>query len=602
MVDFRILPTDLNTLKEWWGYAQEDDDQEMMSTLDKRIRMVESSQHDYQTPEELSDGPVDRFLIGAGRGLMDIGQGVKQKALMAFGDEGEADQYTQQVNQEVQQFEEDFPGIGAESAGRLAGWAAPGLVSGMAGGAIPAMVAGGLEGGVMATPNADWGQAATGAALGTAGAAAGAAIPGAVRGARNLARGKPIDPDLAQLVKETGVKLTPDQMKSTHLTRAGEKVFPQRGNKMAEIETALSRMQMKHATGDKLQPAYVEGANKLREADSLAWKEMWSEPVLPGEDSIRIGQIPVDEQDLVRRLVGTAETPKERQALMELGQHLPIRNQDGLDLEGLHQFRSNFAANKTGWEDAGLSKSTQKKIYAAMSREMRETAERGGGQRAASMMNRRIANSQEMYDLFDKTRLPKKIASGDVTSEETFSRIMRGGDSDRISALNQIMGEQGIPGTRNTVMETVLKATGPDLKTGKGVAAIDRLMPAIEEVLPADDVATMRGLRKLLAMAPGKGSQLEGILRGGGMMGAVAGAMTNPVAAGAGAMGLGALRYAMRRRDVQAMLQKLSTAEAGSPLQDALIDEIQNVIAAGSAGAAAQSDPMQIDIRNGRTP
>jgi hypothetical protein len=598
------MPTDLNELYADLDQADREGNQEAAAIIAKRINMVQSSQQDYRTPDELSDGTIDRFMIGLGRGLHDIGQGAKQKALMAFGDEGEAEQYTDQVNREVQRFEQDFPGIGAESFGRFAGWATPGVLTGAVGGILPAIGAGAVEGGIMATPKADWGQAAIGAGLGAAGGGLGAGIPSAVRAVTGRVGREALesmDPDVATLSREAGFRPTIDQIADNRKTQVGTRVFPGRQRKLDEIENTINNMRNEMTSGGpRMQAAYVGGQKAMRKADSEAWDTLWGEPIIPGKEGMRIGEIPVDQQRLVQRLIGLAETPAERKALMELGQHVPISQMDDMNLSGLHQFRSNFAAGKSGWEDAGLSKKTQKKIYAAMSREMRETAERGGGERAASIMNRRIENSEEMYNLFGQARLPEKVASGDIQTNRDFRNLLRSGDEDRLVALKEVMGEGGVPGARDTIIENVFKSFA-DQKPGKAVSELDKLMPAIEKILPADEAAMFRGLRKVLGEVPRSESDLMKAGRAGALTSLVAGTVANPLIGLITALGTGGLRVAMRRRDVQAILQKLSTTDQSSRLYNALMSELEGILGAGGSGAARET-PMTIEIQDGRTP
>lgn len=165
---------------------------------------------------------LDAFLISGGRGIADIGQGIKQIALQAgekigLADQGRAESYRQQVNDELRNYEEleqikNNPGTAM--LGRIVGGTAATLPVGAA--AIPARIAmgmgsraiatgalqGGLAGGLQYDETGDsrMGNAVLGATLG-------AAIPGGIVGykaTKNLLTKNPIQ--MAQDVADQAKK------------------------------------------------------------------------------------------------------------------------------------------------------------------------------------------------------------------------------------------------------------------------------------------------------------------------------------------------------------------------------------------------------------
>ena len=143
---------------------------------------------DYQPPKP-------NAMARMGRGMMDVGQGLKQLWLMGTGKPGEAEAYTQQVNDELALYDKgrgpnagiDWMRIGGNVAATapamlIPGAAAPTLGARMAAGAA----GGGLAGGAMFSDEATAGAKAGQVAIGVV---TGAAVPAAITGGVKVVSG-----------------------------------------------------------------------------------------------------------------------------------------------------------------------------------------------------------------------------------------------------------------------------------------------------------------------------------------------------------------------------------------------------------------------------
>jgi hypothetical protein len=154
----------------------------------------------------------ETILTGAMRGLKDLGQGAKQKYLNIFGEEGEGEAYTEQVNEEQKQELQEITGGGRLDPGlyetmRFGGTAAPfmlnptgAIVRALGGGSRALMgsgaVEGGLAGALMYDTENDPANSALYGGLGVAGGLAAPYVAGKVargavaagQGLRNVGR------------------------------------------------------------------------------------------------------------------------------------------------------------------------------------------------------------------------------------------------------------------------------------------------------------------------------------------------------------------------------------------------------------------------------
>ncbi|GAG91559.1 unnamed protein product, partial [marine sediment metagenome] len=258
-------------------------------------------------------------------------------------------------------------------------------------------------------------------------------------------------------------------------------------------------------------------------------------------------------------------------------------------LRGLHQLRSNFAANK-GWDDMGLGKKTQRKIYGAISEEMKSVAEKNGGVRARNMMTSRIDDSKGMYDVIKQARIPLKEAAGNRVNNTPFVQAALGKSSDRRVAMKRILAEEGAPAVRDQISNDILNAYQQSPQAG--AAMIRKLGGSITEFFGKDEAALYRGLEKFIGNMPKKGLDQ---LTSGGLSAAAATAGTVGIGAIPTAAIMGLTSAALRRKDIRAMLQKLSTA----PKDSKLAQELSKYLGLALAGEGARQEPMQIDIRNG---
>lgn len=575
--------------------------EEALARVKAQAQGMSPEQRNQMGREELGN-PLQAGLIGAGRFASEMGQGIKQKALMAgealgMVDEGRAEEYTEGINEETQRWNELTEGVGAEDVGYYGAMMAPGMLVPGAGIASTAAL-GAAETAAMPTQEATPEAVAKQALLGGVTAGTMRAAPDAYRAMSNARKQRKlanIDPDVAALA-ERGVKVSPDLYNpSLSKTVARSAVdIPvvsdvMRGKPMrADAERVIKELAEQNASGKNVQEAFVEATGRLREADSQAWNAMWDESILPGQNAIKIGEVPVDSTDLINRLIKTATNEKERKALLTLGDLVPFER-EGMTLRGLHQLRSNFAANK-GWDDIGLGKKMQRKIYGAISEEMKSVAEKNGGVRARNMMVDRIDDSKGMYDIIDQARIPRKEAAGNRVNNTPFVQAVLGNSPDKRVAMKQILGEQGAPAVREQIANDILTAYQQSPQAGAKL--IRKLDDSITEFFGADEAAIYRGLDKFIGNMPKKG--LDQLTSGGVSAGAAA-----LGTAGIGAIPtvslMGMTSAALRRRDIQAMLQKLSKETADSPLAQ----ELSKYIGLALAGGGARQEPMQIDIRGG---
>lgn len=612
MVDYSKMPKDLGQLYSFHKIAREGGDDEFATAIEKRINMLKDS--GYKLNDEgqtVSRNPIEddsaltKFRVGMGRGFMDLGQGAKQKALMAgealgLVDEGRADEYTQGVVQEQQRFEQDYPGIGAESAGRFAGWATPALLTGGAGGVGAAAATGAVEGGMAVTPEASWEdtilQAMVGGGLGAVGAGAPRLI-GALRGKAGKGAAEQIDPDMAAAVRETGIELTPDQYNQNLMNRVAGKVMPQRSTKMKQAEEALEGL---HAgwksTDPSLQQKFNAGKQRLMQADSDAFEAMWDAKVSSNQ-MVPIGDYRVSMQRFGDRLDKSAREfekaglgGKDAESMRSILEQMPTpANGKFLTLRELHQFRQRV------YQADGFSPDAKKAAYRAISDEMRDTAKINGGDAAMEMMEDRIKKSQGVYNTLESAGIPNKYSPRSAksdpqkTGDKPFVNALFSKDAGRKDALREVISQTdgGLQRVRSELMDHVMEEA--DNMTPSQIATrLKKITTAAEGVLPDDEVAILRGLRKIMQTIPREADTAEKIARGGAALaGPVAAGIANPVAGLATAGGLGIIRGAMNKRNVQQALQK-----AGQLDDDEAIRKIANYIygetLAGAAVGAGQ--------------
>ena len=630
MVDYSKMPRDLETLNRWGEEAWKDGDKEGAEQIRTRIRMIEEFEKDSAGVDQDKDtGGVEKFLIGAGRGLMDIGQGAKQKGLMLgeqFGitPKGRAQEYSEEVSEEVKRFESDFPGLGAESAGRFAGWAVPGALApglGIAGTAA----LGAAEGAMMPTENADWGEVAQQAAIGGATGGAIRSLPAVAGAIKNLPpmSGKKlqsITPEAREGLEyaaDKGLKIRPGNIIDSPVNRAGTNIA-NKGvlNKGSEKTLKEARGQLEELEGRykpaDLQQEYLQGVKDQRKAETAIWNQ--AEDVM-GDTQVNADGIVDQMGEELGRLKQSGGNPEQIAKLEKMFDNLPegILESGQTSWRNLKEFRSNFAAsNAAKFGEVGMTPAIAKRMYGAISKEM----ERGAGAHGKpgqALFKKATETTKGRRSLEKQAGVNKAAARGEVDRGHLIEKIALGSDRDRASALNQILTTEGKEGVKNLIARQIAKSgmsgqriVGP----GSAERTTRKLMDQIDEFMSPDEAAEMRGLMNYMKSVKGEAAEVANLPTGQRMMdmGTLAQgslAVANPTT-GVPLLAVtqGVLPALFRRRDASAILKKLSTAEGGSKLHKNLIKELNRImteLSAGSAAGAAQA-PMEVEIRNGRTP
>jgi hypothetical protein len=600
---------------------------QVMSRVRQQAVPAESKPDEYQY--EGDESAFEKFLIGAGRGLHDIGQGAKQKALMALesmglGEEGSAQEYSEKVAEEVERFEKDFPGLGAESVGRFAGWAAPGALApglGIAGTAA----LGGAEAALMPTEDADWKQVAANAALGAATGGAIRGAPGAVKGIKNLPpitgrKLQEMTPEARsglEYAADKGLKLRPGNIIDSPTNRAGTNIA-NRGvlNKGSEKTLKEARGQLEELQGRykpaDLQEEYIRGVQKGRDTEKAVWDQ--AESVM-GDTRVSADGIVNQMAEELGRMKATGGNAAQAAKLEKLFDDLPagVLEEGTTSWSNLKEFRSNFAAaNAPKFGEIGMTPAIAKRMYGAISREMEKGAKRHGKPGVALYEKAKNA-TKNRRSLEKQAGVQKAVARGEVQRPQLIEKIAMGSDRDRSAALNQILTTEGREGVKNLIANQIAESglsgqriVGP----GSAERTTRKLMDQIDTFMSPDEAAEMRGLMNYMKSVKSEAGEVANLPTGQRLMdmGTLAQAGVSVANPTAGvpmlAVTQAVLPALFRRRDASAILKKLSTAEGGSKLHKGLIRELNRImteLAAGGAGAQATQTPT-IEIRNGRTP
>jgi hypothetical protein len=528
-------------------------------------------------------GMGEKFLVGLGRGAMDLGQGIKQKALMAgeamgLADEGSADSYTRQVNDEVARFEQGMPGIGAESVGRFAGWMAPAALTGGVGGLGTAAAMGAAEGAIMPTEEADWGDVGVNAALG-AGSAIVPGAPRAIRGAlarRTLGR---VDPDIEALSRR-GVRASPDVYAPSATNKLAAHIadvpgFNQfRGNRMArDTERVMRELVEENPASMGMQDAFRLGKEGMERKNSEMWRDVMGKV---GDAPVPNAMLGRDMQSLHKEL-----TDLKRFEEADFVEKLWGRR-TGNTVSDLHELRKKLG-EMANWGDEGVSSMTRDRLYKIITDQMEGSLERAYGQEGLDLFRGAAQNTKDMYRTMNSTRVMKSAMKDKIDSESSFINAALSNDKDRRAAMKAIIGQEGAPVVRNQITNDILQ-TYLEQGPRAGQRKIRALDGAIGDFFGPDEAATIRGLGKFIEAAPN--NNIAKILGSGSVTAASLGL---PAAAGAGVpamVAFGGLTAAMRRRDVQRQLQKLSTLDAKSKSYDDIMRRLTNTFSMGAAGAA----------------
>ena len=234
-------------------------------------------------------------------------------------------------------------------------------------------------------------------------------------------------------------------------------------------------------------------------------------------------------------------------------------------------------------------------MYQALSDELYSAAHRSYGQAGTDLLTKAVEGTKKLHRTQKSASVMKSVAKDTMDRQSTFISSALGTDKDKIQAMKIILGERGAPAVQREIIDNISNV----FSTSGGEAAakrIAKLNNSVEAFFGADEAAAMRGLGKFMNNIPkDKQGWMRNWIGGGAVMTA---AVTNPLKVGAG----GAAIYQWtKRQDVVAMLQKLETAAADSPLYKALTNSLTEsaMIAGGVAGAEGVGDPLEIEIRNG---
>lgn len=551
MMDWSKMPSDENELYRDLAAADAAGNAEAAAVIAKRINMVKSANAGNVNIED-EYGGVEKFLIGAGRGFMDLGQGAKQKALMlgeemGVVDEGRADEYTQEIKGQQQQFEGDFPGLGAESVGRFAGWAAPGALLG--GASLPgAIAAGAVEGAVMPTDEADWGEVGRNALLGG--------------GLGGLGKGI-----------QRGLETPGSKKMIKGVTDKAEELYN------------------RYSPSSSLQDEFVQGIDDAAGVVGQKWDELG--------DAIGNRQVditPVYESILgeISRLQAAGGDPATMNRLIRLWDNMPRNTDEMASWLNLKEFRSNFSgANAATFAKEGMSPGVIKRLYG----DITETMKRGlKSDDEYRLFQEAVDATKQRKDLIRQSKAPTRVKEG-IPDEQWFNNVLTGSNADQKSAVMQLMTEEGAEGAKAHIMRSItddfLSSGGDKLPSA---TKYKKLSQTLDQVFDPDEAAEVRGFLELLDVAKSEKSlqtMMKNVMTAGTIVGGVKAIPAKF-----------ALPALMRSKEIKAALQKLATADKGSRLHQDLIGAISSFLTQGTVGATEIDQPRkvpQIEIRNGVT-
>jgi len=613
-VDYASMPRDMETLIQWGQEAMDMGDEEAMKIISNRMDMIEQYQKDQVAPnaaEGLSG--FEKFRVGAGRGLMDLAQGAKQKWLMATGDEGEAEQYTDEVNREIQRFEQDMPGIGAESFGRFAGWAAPGLLLPGAGIGATAAIAG-AEGALMPTQEAEWDEVGKNALIGAATGGAIRSVPSALGAVRRtidpmhsskLQNLTPERKSALEYAAQNDLKVRPGNLRSGGMVDRGtnwanEGLFNKGSVKtLNEGRQHLDDVAQRYGVDQRgtinLQEEFIDGLGAIENRNRGHWKQV--ERVL-GSQPISVQPIQKVILKEMDRLYKEGGGPSQIRHLEKLWDSLP----EGRTFNDLHGFRKNYShENKAKFGQEGISPALSKKIYKAATQELQRAAGKEGsvGRR---VFDQSVEQTRDLKRAQRNTRINQAAQRGDIDSENTFIRAALSGDKDKMSAMHRIISDKGVQGVQAEILQQIQSSAQSGQKVfGPGSASrmIRKLQPAIDEFFDPDQAAEMRGLANYLDSIKNEAGEVANLPTGARLLSgknlftggvAYADPLTGGILAG---IEHGVLPALFRRQDAKSILQKLSKTRPNEKLYGHLVNElnrIQQGLITGTAASKAQEE------------
>jgi hypothetical protein len=556
------------------------------------------------------DNPLQAALVGVGRFLTEVGQGGKQMGLMAgeamgLADEGAAQEYTEQINRERQEWDEFTEGAGMEDVGYYGAMLAPALVAPGAGIARTAGM-GALEAGMMPAEEATVAEKAKQAATGAAVAGGLRAAPdlwAANKARRQRKKAESLDPDVMAMASEyPDVRVSPDlYAPSTARSVAREYVDVPvisdltRGRKMRnDAERMLRDQANRNVSRDSIQESFTKGVDVMEGQNRRQWNNVWESMPDARVSNANLG---MDFSALVREL---QEDPKiSQKSIDEVIEMWSDRPKRWMSAEDLHDFRKKFGNQAASrFTKEGLDSVVPGRVYGIITDELRRGVNHTYGDAGLKLFDDAVENTKQMKRTIRNTRLQKQAINDRIDSESAFINIAKSQDRDRRGALKEILGSQGAESVRDEITDHILNVF--TTKSPKAAAKEIRVLQnTFDDFFDPDTTAVYRGLEKFLENMPSR--DVGDFLKSSALTGAVAGGLG--AATGGGvvpALAMGGLATALRRRDVTAMLQKLSTTPKDSKLYQALTSQISEALAV--AAGTQQSRPVpEIEIRNGRT-
>lgn len=599
MVDYRSMPRDIPTLKAWGAEAYRRGNEEAMKHIAIRIQQIQEYQKDLNRKYEGGESGLEKFAIGAGRGAMDLAQGAKQKALMVgegmgLVDEGRAQEYSEEVAEEQQRFEEDFPGIGPESFGRFAAWSAPGAI--LPGGPIGAAVGAGVESAVMPTPDADWGQVATQAAIGTATAGALRNAPaalGAGRDALRNTRRMDIEPEMEDALRyaeSQGFGVRPHHIsgeRGVFTELADSAPFNRSASRVrADRDAAIEQMENLYPNASVQQGAR-EGLEKVEMDESKLWRDL----------STKIGSARFD-PNLVRAMIMSEYSLLKRSGKADKGTLNALRELHDImptdeGFLNLKNFRSTLGRMRSGqWGERSVSQVPFNRLYGRVTEYLKSISAKGGALDEFDIAN---AASREKHRMLKQTRLSQPVLRDRYDSERLFENLIKGGDKDRNTALRYLLNEEGVDGAKRVITEQIVEGAKTSPRT------VMKKFRKLEEILPTymdeAEIMQLRGFSKWMEMiAPDLNTSItprEFVTRAVSNIGIPTAAVVNPATLPVLLIQQVGLPALMRRRDAREYLNRMAGLNPNSREArqiGAELNKMLNAIVYGAASEMATED------------
>ena len=611
-MDIRLLPKrpeDIPMLDQWGRQAFEEGDMELAKLIAQRVAMIENAYSGGYDPDE-EEGPVDKFLIGMGRGAMDTIQGAKQKALMLrdmesspgagqfnvlkkgmellFGDEERtAEEYTRDLSDEIGQFEEDFPGIGPESFGRFAGWAAPAAAAAPSGIGATAAV-GALEGFLQPTEEASFAEAGKNAAIGGVTAGALSAVPYAYRAYQNMMRGpvKEGAEDALRLADKAGAKMRPGQIVDSPITNimddqaadtlAGNVSRSRVEDDVRKVEDYISDQYPRSSVGE----GYRTGQQNFRQMEKEAWQPV--DELLEGVNFNKFHVRNTIINDIISDMRKNNVPQSVIDEMAEWGRTVLKGGEKWSDLKNL---RSNIGLDPMplsgGSPEQWSTRSNHQKwfdrLYGEVSEYMKDVADKVD---ARGAVEDAIDFSKQLNQLERQAGVQRSVRSGQIQRDSVIENIVKGSDKDRNAALSQILSSEGVDGAKNILVESMIDSPNP-------LRQFKRMERSLPNYFAPDEIAELRGYAHFMDLVEKdlkkgeKGVTLS--LVGQAVAPAVGAAVGGtPGAITVAAVQQGIVPALMRRQGAKELMQKLGSVKPESKYAGLIYDRLISSLATGS--------------------